>query len=270
MGVGVTISKPSVKAAREAAAKAMTSIIDAVKALGVDEKDIKTVGLNLYPQYNNSTPARVVGYTLSEQVQVTVRDLDKVGDVADAAMANGATDANGIWFDLADPAKAMDDARAAAVQAAKTSATAMAKAAGVNLGTVISISEPTQVVYPYPYAMASSPRGRARRRHADPGPARHPGRPVERHGRLRDRLRPSAGRSVTGWPNRRSSRRDARLGGPRPASAARSPTRWPNRRRAADRGLTRPSKPPASRQRIGFGGRWRSCRSVSTAAARFE
>lgn len=161
VGVGVTITKPSVKAAREAAAKAMTSIIDAVKALGVDENDIKTVGLNLYPQYNSSNPPRVVGYTLSEQVQVTVRDLDKVGDVADAAMANGATDANGIWFDLADPAKAMDDARAEAVQAAKTSATAMAKAAGVNLGAVISISEPTQTVYPYPYAMAGAARENA-------------------------------------------------------------------------------------------------------------
>jgi uncharacterized protein len=156
VGVGVTISKPSVKAAREAAAKAMTDIIAAVKALGVDEKDIKTVGLNLYPQYNDGQPPKVVGYQISEQVQVTVRDLDKVGDVADAAMAHGATDANGIWFDLADPEKAMDDARAAAVTAAKASAEAMAKAAGVGLGGVVSISEPSAVVYPYPYAVGGA------------------------------------------------------------------------------------------------------------------
>jgi uncharacterized protein YggE len=158
VGVGVTISKATVKGAREAAAKAMTDIIASIKALGVDEKDIKTVGLNLYPQYDRGTPAKVVGYQISEQVQVTVRDLDKVGDVADAAMTHGATEANGIWFDLADPAKAMDDARARAVEAARASADAMAKAAGVPLGTVVSISEPSQVVYPYPYAMGGAAR----------------------------------------------------------------------------------------------------------------
>lgn len=152
VSVGVTVSKPSVKAAREAAAKAMTGIITAVKALGIDEKDIKTVGLSLYPQYNNNTPPKVVGYQMSQQVQITVRDIDKVGDVADAAMTHGATDANGIWFDVADPAKAMNDARAAAVTAAKASAGAMAGAAGVPLGAVVSISEPTAVSYPFPYA----------------------------------------------------------------------------------------------------------------------
>ena len=70
----------------------MTDILAAVKALGVADQDIQTTGLNLSPQYSNGSPARVVGYQLSEQVQVTVRDLDKSGDVADAAMTHGATD----------------------------------------------------------------------------------------------------------------------------------------------------------------------------------
>jgi uncharacterized protein YggE len=145
VGVGVTVTKSTVKAAREAA------MIAAIRALGVDEKDIKTTGLNLYPQYNNGTPPKVVGYTISEQIQITVRDLDKTGDVVDAAMASGATDTSGIWFDVADPAKAMNEARAAAVEAARASAQAMATAAGVNLGSVASISE-SQASFPYPYA----------------------------------------------------------------------------------------------------------------------
>ena len=155
VGVGVTITKSTVKAAREAAAKSMTAIIAAVRALGVDEKDIKTTGLNLYPQYNNGTPQKVVGYTISEQIQITVRDLDKTGDVVDAAMASGATDTSGIWFDVADPAKTMDEARAAAVEAARASAQAMATAAGVNLGSVASISE-SQASFPYPYAQRAA------------------------------------------------------------------------------------------------------------------
>jgi len=157
VSVGVTISKPTVKAARQAAAEAMTSIIASIKALGVDEKDIKTTGINLNPQYNNNQPPKVVGYSISEQVEITVRDIDKTGDVVDAAAANGATDVNGIWFDVADPAKSMNEARAAAVEAAKASAQAMASAAGVNLGGVISMSE-TQTNYPMPYAMAGAAR----------------------------------------------------------------------------------------------------------------
>ena len=82
-----------------------------------------------------------MGYVISEQVQVTVRDLDKAGDVVDAATAKGATDVNGISFELADPAKAQNDARAAAVSAARASAQAMA-AAGARLpGRVVSISD---------------------------------------------------------------------------------------------------------------------------------
>jgi uncharacterized protein YggE len=139
--LGVTYTRPSVKVARSDAAATMTKIIDAVKKLGIADADIRTVGINLYPQYNNSSPARVTGYTISEQLQVTIRDLDKAGDVVDATTAQGATDFNGISFELADPDKAMNDARAAAVTAAQASAQAMASAGHVSLGPVVSISD---------------------------------------------------------------------------------------------------------------------------------
>ncbi len=147
--LGVTINRPNVKDARSAAASTMNAIIGAIKGLGVADADIQTVGLNLYPQYTNSSPNKIVGYSISEQVQVTVRDLDKAGDVVDQATAKGATDVNGISFELADPAKAMNDARAAAVTAATTSAQAMAGAGHVNLGAVVSMVDAT-VSNPYP------------------------------------------------------------------------------------------------------------------------
>ena len=141
--LGVTVTKPTVKAARDAGAKAMTDIIAALKALGIDDKDIQTTNLSLYPQYSNGSPSKVVGYQISEQVQVTVRDLDKAGDAVDVATAKGATDVNGISFELADPVKAQNDARAAAVAAARVSAEAMASAGKVSLGAVISITDAT-------------------------------------------------------------------------------------------------------------------------------
>lgn len=143
--LGVSLTKPTVKEARAEAAAAMTAILAAVKALGIAEADIQTTGLNLSPQYaqtnSQGSSPRIVGYAISEQIQVTVRDLDKAGDVIDAATAKGATDVNGISFEIADPAKAQDDARAAAVVAARASAGAMASAAHVTLGAVVSITD---------------------------------------------------------------------------------------------------------------------------------
>ncbi len=150
VSVGVTVTKPKVKAARDAAGKAMSEIIAAVKALGIDERDIKTTSIDLSPQYGNSSTPRIIGYRMSQQLQVTVRDLDKAGDVVDTATAKGATEVNGLWFEVSDPAKAMDEARAAAIAKARTSARAMASAAGVALGAVVSISE-SSVAVPGPY-----------------------------------------------------------------------------------------------------------------------
>ena len=154
VGVGVTVTKPTVKAARDAAGTAMNAIIAGIKGLGIDEKDIKTTGIDLSPQYDTNG-RKVVGYQMSERLQITVRDLDKAGDVVDTATAKGATNVDGLWFEVADPAKAMDQARADAIAQARTSAQAMATAAGVSLGAVVSISE-SSASYPQPYAYAGA------------------------------------------------------------------------------------------------------------------
>ncbi len=149
VSLGVTMTKPTVKEARASAATAMTGIITAVKALGVADADIQTVGLNLYPQYAKGSSTKIVGYTLGNQIQITVRDLDKADDVVDTAMAKGATDLNGISFDIADPAKALNDARVKAIAEAQVSAASMASAAHVTLGSVVSITDtsPASPVY---------------------------------------------------------------------------------------------------------------------------
>ena len=144
ISLGVTVTKPTVKAVRQAGAQAMTDIIAAVKSLGIAEADIQTTNVSLNPQYGSGPAPKVVGYQISEQIEVTVRDLDKAGDVVDSATATGATNVNGISFELADPVKAQNDARAAAVVAARASAQAMASAGNVSLGAVVSITDATQ------------------------------------------------------------------------------------------------------------------------------
>jgi uncharacterized protein YggE len=148
LNLGVTATKSTVKAAREAGAKAMTDIIAALKGLGIADADIQTTNLSLYPQYGQGPTPKVVGYQISEQLQVTVRDIDKAGDAVDAATAKGATDVNGISFEVADPVKAQNDARAAAVEAARVSAQSMASAGHVSLGAVVSITDATPPISP--------------------------------------------------------------------------------------------------------------------------
>jgi uncharacterized protein len=150
VSVGIGVTKSTVRLARDAAGRSMKAIIAGIKALGIDEKDIKTSSIDLSPQYGNGATPRIVGYRMSEQLQITVRDLDKAGDVIDTATAKGATEVGGLWFDVDDPASATDDARAAAIAQARTSAQKMATAAGVTLGAVVSISE-TSVATPGPY-----------------------------------------------------------------------------------------------------------------------
>jgi uncharacterized protein YggE len=159
VSVGVGVTKTTVKAARESAGKSMAAIIAAIKALGIDEKDIKTSSIDLSPQYN-TTGTRIVGYRMSEQLQITVRDLDKAGDVVDTATAKGATEVNGMSFDVDDPTSAMDEARAAAIAQARTSAQKMAAAAGVSVGAVVSISE-SSVSSPGPYYYGAAARDAA-------------------------------------------------------------------------------------------------------------
>lgn len=150
LSVGVTITRPTVKAARDAAAGVITNIVAAVKGQGVAEADIQTSSLSLYPQYAKGSSTKITGYTIGQQLQITVRDLDKAGDVVDASTAKGATEVNGISFELGDPAKAMNDARASAIGAAQTSAQAMASAGHVTLGSVVSITDvgpPSPILY---------------------------------------------------------------------------------------------------------------------------
>jgi uncharacterized protein YggE len=150
VSLGVSQTKPTVKAAREAAATRMTNIIAAMKTLGVADADIQTVGLNLYPQYANGSSTKIVGYTVGNQIQITVRDIDKADEVVDTATAKGATEVNGISFDIADPAKALNDARVSAIASAQVSAAAMASAAHLSLGSVVSITDttpPSPIVY---------------------------------------------------------------------------------------------------------------------------
>ena len=163
--LGVLVERDGAKAARTAAAEAMTAVVAAIRALGIDDEDIQTANVSLQPVYDypaNGTP-RLRGYQLQNSVTVTVRDLDKLSDVLDQGVQAGATTVDGISFDVADRATAEADAREAAVADAKAKAETLAAALGVNIQGVASVSEQVSVPvwYDRGYGLAAPAAGEA-------------------------------------------------------------------------------------------------------------
>jgi uncharacterized protein len=136
----------------------MTQVVAAVKALGVDSKDVMTSSYNLYPSYNYPSDGKaptITGYNLDQGITVKVRKLDTVDDVLDKSVLAGANQVGQLTFDIDDTSVIKKDARATAFTKAREKAQEMASAAGVNLGRVVTFSEgyaPTPVMYPN-YAM---------------------------------------------------------------------------------------------------------------------
>lgn len=142
ISLGVTKQGDEAAEASSKAAEAMESMIAALLEMGIDEADIQTTSLSLNPIYDwNNQPATIEGWEANNMVQVTIRDVESIGTVVDAATAAGATNVNYISFRVEDPSESEMAARDAAVADAKVKADALAAAAGVTIVGVISISE---------------------------------------------------------------------------------------------------------------------------------
>lgn len=143
--LGVTALRPTVAEARESAAASLTGMIDAIKAGGVAENDIQTQQLSISPEYDYSNDGgqTLRGFRVSNTVTAKLRDVDKTGDIVDAAVAAGGDEATieGIAFTIDDPEDLREQARAAAVADAKKRAETLASATGVEIGEPLSISE---------------------------------------------------------------------------------------------------------------------------------
>jgi uncharacterized protein YggE len=142
--IGVNIIDTTLSSAQEKATTQMTAVIDALKAAGIDEKDIQTVNysVNILQNYDtNGNPSTIEGFQVSNQVNVTVRDLSQLGTILDTVVAQGANAIYGISFFVDDPSSAASQARELAVQDARKKAEELAAAAGMQVGRILSISE---------------------------------------------------------------------------------------------------------------------------------
>lgn len=139
----------------------MNQVMAALRRAGIAERDIQTSGLNLQAQYDyvqNESP-KLRGYQAVNRVTVRINDLTKVGTTADAVVAAGVNQIDGISFGLKDSTAAENQARQLAVRALQSKAQLYAQALGVQLGGIRSLSEGggymPQPPMPMPVAMFS-------------------------------------------------------------------------------------------------------------------
>lgn len=141
--LGVSVTRPTVDAARADAATTMDAILAAVDAAAVPRRDVQTTLLSVQPRYDyrDNKPPTLTGYELANVVEVTVRDLARLGDVVDGTLRAGATSMDGLSFRVADPAPAEREARLLAMAEARSRADVLAEAAGLTITGVSGIVE---------------------------------------------------------------------------------------------------------------------------------
>ena len=146
--LGVEVMAPTVAEAMDQAEERMNAVLAALKAAGIADKDIQTSNFSINferqspeatPRADDAEPAGV--YRVSNIVQVTIRDLNTVGDIIDAAVAAGANNVWGVSFGLEDTEVLEAQAREKAVANARARAESLAELNGVAVGDVIHISE---------------------------------------------------------------------------------------------------------------------------------
>ena len=153
ISIGVHTQAQSAKDAVASNNTETQAVIDAIKAQGVDAKDVQTTNFSVYQQTQTGPNGENQGivFMTDNTVYVTMRDLTKIGPILDASIAAGANNIYGITFDVQDKEKATQSGRDQAMADAQTQAEQLAKSAGASLGPVQSISyysnAPTPIYY---------------------------------------------------------------------------------------------------------------------------
>lgn len=142
VSIGVHSESPNAAEAVSSNNAQAQKVVDSLKALGIDEKDARTTNFSIYPQDEWGPNGERTGtrFVVDNTVYVTLRNIDQVGAVLQAAVDAGANSIYGIQFDVADKTTLLAGARQSAVENARTQAEELANSAGVTLGEVQSLN----------------------------------------------------------------------------------------------------------------------------------
>lgn len=149
ISVGVSTTAKTVEEASAENNAAIHAVIAALKEAGIPEDDVATSSYTVRAEYDYSSlgKQKLTGYNVTNQLTVTLRDMEHIGATLDQLTAAGANNIYNIEFLSTQAAEAQDEATAYAVQDARRKAQLLADAAGLELGGILSISETTSGFY---------------------------------------------------------------------------------------------------------------------------
>ena len=161
LSMAVSVTADTVAGARETAAEAMTDVRASLKRHRILDSDIATSHFRIHPEYEYGPDGRDrIGYTVSNGLSVTVRDIDKAASVIDDSIAAGGDHLvfNGLNFGLSDTAELETAAREAAVDDMHEKAAQLAEFSDRELGELKAVSEGdfSGPQVPFPAALARS------------------------------------------------------------------------------------------------------------------
>ena len=165
----VTREAKTAREALDANSAAMSKVISAMEAKGIEKRDLQTTNFSIQPRYQQSRPQaggnreapQIVAYVVRNSLTVRVRDIKRLGEILDQSVTLGVNEGGRVTFTNADPSSVIKQARVAAVGDARARAQTLAEAAGVGLGEVLEISEQSFVPGPMPVARAEMAMARA-------------------------------------------------------------------------------------------------------------
>lgn len=141
VGVKTEVKATAAEAVKENTKK-MNDIIKTLKDLGIEEKDIKTVNYSLNPSYDwPNGRQRLIGYEVSQNVTIKIRNLDKIGDTIAKTTEKGANQIGNVDFTIDDENELKAQARDLAIEKATAKAEDIAKKTGMHLGKIINVYE---------------------------------------------------------------------------------------------------------------------------------
>ena len=160
LNLGVMREAKTARGALSANNSAMAEVIAAMKDEGIEPRDLQTSNFSIQPRYvyhrpkdgEQQKPPKIVGYTVSNNLTVRIRDLKSIGEILDTSVTLGVNSGGHIQFGNDDPKPAITKARTAAMKDAMQRAGTLTSAAGVSLGRILEINESFNRPHPVPMA----------------------------------------------------------------------------------------------------------------------
>ena len=171
ISAGVVTRSTTATAAIQDNADRMERVRAALKRANITDKDIQTSSISLNPEYRyeNNQPPQLTGYTATNQVSIRFRDIRNSGRILDALVSQGANQINGPNLTIDQPEGALDEARAKAAAVGRARAELYARALGMRVVRLLSVSESGGYSSPPPMPMVMRAQADSAQSKIDPG-----------------------------------------------------------------------------------------------------